>query len=53
MEGSLVVVGNIGWYPRRMTASVSAAFLDSFQKVADMATNTKGKFLDEPILKDF
>lgn len=26
----------------RMTASVSAAFLDSFQKVADMATNTKG-----------
>ncbi|CAN7992435.1 unnamed protein product [Ixodes hexagonus] len=26
----------------KMTASVSAAFLDSFQKVADMATNTKG-----------
>ncbi|XP_064466579.1 protein MTSS 2-like isoform X2 [Ornithodoros turicata] len=25
-----------------MTASVSAAFLDSFQRVADMATNTKG-----------
>ncbi|KAL1474866.1 hypothetical protein MTO96_020437, partial [Rhipicephalus appendiculatus] len=26
----------------KITASVSAAFLDSFQKVADMATNTKG-----------
>lgn len=26
----------------KVTASVSAAFLDSFQRVADMATNTKG-----------